>query len=156
MIQRIQTVYLALVFLLVAAMSFLPLIVFHADETVFYMNLFRFEGGANFALHPVLPNIWPLPILASLLAILSIISIFRFRNRRQQLLINSLNMLVNFGLLVLIFVFADAAAKLVEVEDRVIYDVAAYFPILTVLFLILANRSIRKDEKLVKAADRLR
>lgn len=156
MIQRIQSVYLGLVFIIVAVFSFLPLVIFKSGEHVFYMNIFRFEGIENLAFADMLPNIWPIPILTALLGVLAGVSIFRYKNRSQQLKINMLNMLINFGLLISVFLYADSVAQLNEVSDKIIYDIGAYFPIVTVLLLILANRSIRKDEKLVKAADRLR
>jgi len=156
MIQRVQTIYLALVFILIAIMLFLPVVVFHAGDVVFYMNIFRFEGIENLAFAEQLPNIWPLPIFGGFLGIISLVSIFRYNNRKQQMFINMIALMFNFALLAGIFLFADNVAAFEEVNNKVIYDVAAYFPIITVLLLILANRNIRKDEKLVKSADRLR
>jgi peptidoglycan/LPS O-acetylase OafA/YrhL len=156
MIQRVQTIYLALVFILVAIMLFLPVVVFHAGDVVFYMTIFRFEGIESLDFIDKLPNIWPLPIFAGFLGIISLVSIFRYNNRKQQMFINMIALMFNFALLAGIFLFADNVAALEGVEDKVIYDIAAYFPVITVLMLILANRNIRKDEKLVRSADRLR
>ena len=156
MIQRVQSIYLALVFILVAIMSFLPLVVFHSADVVFYMNIFRFEGVDSLAFVNDMPNIWPLPILASLLAILSVLSIFRYKNRKQQMTMNMVAMLMNFGLLGAIFYYSDVVSKMETVSAPPTYDVAAFFPIVTVLLLILANRNIRKDEKLVRESERLR
>lgn len=156
MIQRIQSVYLVLVFIIIAVLSFLPLVLFHTEDQIFIMNLFRFEGVESFSFASSLPNIWPIAILAALMGILAGVSIFRYKNRSQQLKLNMLNMLVNFGLLISIFLYADTVAQLPEVTDKLSYDLGAYFPIVTVVLLILANRNIRKDEKMVKAADRLR
>jgi hypothetical protein len=36
------------------------------------------------------------------------------------------------------------------------FEIGAYIPIINLLFLFLANRSILKDEKLVRSVDRLR
>ena len=156
MIQRVQSIYLALVFILIAIMSFLPLVVFHSADVVFYMNIFRFEGVGSLDFVNDLPNIWPLPILASLLAILSALSIFRYKNRKQQMTMNMVAMLMNFGLLGVIFYYSDVVSKMETVAAPPTYDVAAFFPIVTVLLLILANRNIRKDEKLVRESERLR
>ncbi len=156
MIQRIQSIYLGLIFILVGVMAFLPLVIFHAGDHVFYMNIFRFEGASTLPFAQQLPNIWPIAILAALLGTLAGISIFRYNNRKQQLKINMFNMLINFGLLVAIFLYADQVAQLATVSDKVTYDIAAYIPVITVLLLILSNRSIRKDDKLVRESDRLR
>ncbi len=156
MIQRVQTIYLAIVFILVAVMSFLPIVVFHTGDLFFYMSIFRFEGVDAIPFASKLPNIWPLPVFAALLGVISLVSIFRYNNRKQQMFINMIALMFNFALLAGIFLFADKTASLPEVDNKIIYDVAAYFPVVTVLMLILANRNIRKDEKLVKSADRLR
>ncbi len=156
MIQRVQSIYLILIFVLVGVMSFLPLVIFQTSDHIFYMNLFYFEGVEHLSFAVDLPNIWPIAALAIVLALLSVYSLFRFQNRKQQMLLNMINMLVNFGLLISIFLYADSVASFADVKGEVIYDVAAYFPIVTVLLLILANRNIRKDEKLVKESDRLR
>ena len=156
MIQRIQSLYLALVFVLVAVMSFLPIVLFQASDVVFHMSLFNFEGTENLAFISELPNPWPIPILAALLGILSLVSIFKYKSRKSQMLINTVNLMINFGLLTSIFLYADFVGQLDAVDDKVVYDVAAYFPIVSVLLLILANRNIRKDEKLIKESDRLR
>ena len=156
MIQRVQSIYLILIFVLVGVMSFLPLVIFQTSDHVFYMNLFYFEGVEHLSFAFDLPNIWPIAALAIVLALLSVYSLFRFQNRKQQMLLNMINMLVNFGLLISIFLYADSVASFADVKGEVIYDVAAYFPIVTVLLLILANRNIRKDEKMVKQSDRLR
>lgn len=156
MIQRIQSIYLALVFIIIAIFSFLPLVLFNVGDQLFIMNVFRFEGVENMSFVASLPNIWPLALLTAIMGILSLLSIFRYKNRQQQLKLNMLNMLFNFGLLIGIFLYADNVAKITEVGDKVNYDIGAYFPIVTVVLLIVANRNIRKDEKLVKASDRLR
>jgi glucan phosphoethanolaminetransferase (alkaline phosphatase superfamily) len=156
MIQRIQSVFLGLVFIIIAVFSFLPLAIFKVGESVFYMNIFRFEGVENLTFSNPLPNIWPIAILSVLLGVLAIVSLFRYKNRGQQLKINMFNILVNIGLLISIFVYADMVGQLTDVSDKIIYDVGAYLPIVTIILLVLANRSIRKDEKLVKSADRLR
>lgn len=156
MIQRVQSIYLILIFVLVGVMSFLPLVIFQTSDHIFYMNLFYFEGVEHLSFAVDLPNIWPIAAFAIVLALLSVYSLFRFQNRKQQMMLNMINMLVNFGLLISIFLYADSVASFADVKGEVIYDVAAYFPIVTVLLLILANRNIRKDEKMVKQSDRLR
>ena len=39
---------------------------------------------------------------------------------------------------------------------EVSYHVGCYLPVLAIAFLILANRAIKKDEKLVRSLDRIR
>ena len=65
-------------------------------------------------------------------------------------------MLVNFALLAAIFIYSDMVAALDDVTTEFRYDIAAYFPIVSVLLLILANRNIRADEKMIRQSERLR
>ena len=51
-------------------------------------------------------------------------------------------------------------AKLIEVNLNAspdyLHEIGIYFPLITLVFLLLANRWIIKDEKLVRSLDRLR
>jgi hypothetical protein len=83
-------------------------------------------------------------------------NIFQFKNRKLQIKINMVAMLVNMGLLVAIFVIADKIAALDTVADEYDYLYGSWFPVAGILFLVLANKGIRKDEALVRQSERLR
>ena len=153
MIQRIQTLWLFLVFLMAALTMFFPLATFHgANGELMKMGIFAVEGAGDIAV----PNVSVIGVLVALLAVLGMGNIFQFNNRKRQLKINMVAMLVNMGLVIAIFLLADKIAALDDVLDKYDFEFAAYFPVASVLFLILANRNIRKDEALVKQADRIR
>ncbi len=153
MIQRIQSVYLLLVFILAALVIFFPIVEFHADNQTFYLRVFGFSGADGIE---NLPNASIIGILTAALGIISIGTIFQFSNRKLQMKLNGVALLVNFGLLISIFLITDKAVALEKVYDNLEYTYGAFFPIASVLFIILANRSIRKDEALVKQSERLR
>jgi len=152
MIQRIQTVFLFLVFLVAILLMFFPLASFHIDESVFQMNLFGFDGANH--LDAEMPNIMAIGILDALLGIMALFAIFQFKNRKFQMKLVMIIMLINFGLLAAIFYYAEQVGTSLDIKAN--YDIAAYFPIVSVLFLIYANRNIRADEKLVRQSERLR
>ena len=154
MIQRVQSIYLLLVFVAAVVLIFMPLATFHSGDIAFQMNIMGFQGAGTDGLE--LPDVYIIGILTALLGILSLVTLFQYRNRKLQLKLNMLNLLINFGLLVAIFLFAEKVAGLEAVSDTFEYDVAAYFPIASVLFLILANRNIRADERLIRNSERLR
>ncbi len=152
MIQRIQTVFLFLVFVVALLLIFFPLASFNIDGSVFQMNIMGFDGVDH--LDTEVPNNMAIGILDALLGIISLFAIFQFKNRKLQMKIVMINMLINFALLAAIFYYADFVATSLSIKAD--YDIAAYFPIVSVLLLILANRNIRADEKLVRQSERLR
>jgi hypothetical protein len=141
MIQRLQSVWL----LLAAAAAFCSL-------------QFSFYSGHLIAANQPKPvaeltaqsNLLLL-ILSAGVGIASLISIFLYKNRKTQLRIVLITLLVSIINLVLFF---TQTQKFVPGEGN--YNLTAIFAFVVPVFLILTMRGIRKDEKLVKSLDRLR
>lgn len=92
-----------------------------------------------------------IPIFASVL--LAIISIFKYKNRQTQFVLNRLNSLFIFILLgVFVYVPLMIPGE-TQVSEK---GIGLFFPIISIVFLVLANKAIKKDERLVKSVDRLR
>ena len=141
MIQRLQSVWL----LLAAAAAFCSL------QFSFYSgNIIAANQAKSFAVLNAQSNLLLL-ILSAGVGIASLISIFLYRNRKTQLRIVLVTLLVSIINLVLFF---TQTKKFVPGESS--YNLTAIFAIVVPVFLILAMRGIKKDEKLVKSLDRLR
>ncbi|MET2985831.1 DUF4293 domain-containing protein [Aureibaculum conchae] len=144
MIQRIQTLYL-----LLAAVCSIGLI--HVFDL--WINK---AGSSYYALDLIANNEFTLkiiPILFIASGIMSIVSVFMFKKRKNQFVINRLNILVNFILLgVLIYHLLTLSGES-QVSEK---GIGAFLPIVVVVLLAIANRAIKKDEDLVKSVDRLR
>ena len=54
------------------------------------------------------------------------------------------------------FVYAKIIETNLFASPDYLEEAGIYFPLISLIFLILANRSIMKDEKLVRSVDRLR
>ena len=122
MIQRIQTVYLLAVAIIVA----LPILL-----------------GLD----------WLRIVLFTLSTILAIYSIFKYKKRSVQQWLNWLNILINFTLLgIFVYQMLNSSGEIFISEK----GVGVFVPVLSIVFLFLANKAIRRDEKFVKSADRLR
>lgn len=54
----------------------------------------------------------------------------------------------------------DSQAKALAMQNvegiHIVYGISSYIPIAQIILLILAQRAIRKDEKLVRSSERLR
>jgi hypothetical protein len=94
-------------------------------------------------------------VLFGLSTALSIITLLGYKNRQRQFVLNRLNIILNF---ILIGLFVYRSLNLSGEVTEVISEkgIGMFLPIVSILFLILANRAIKKDEDLVKSVDRLR
>ncbi len=101
----------------------------------------------------------PLGMLGILASILSIVTIFLFKNRPLQIKLIWTTILETTGILVLQFYIANNSIEgnklVVGILGSNIY-LGIFVPLLTLFFLILAVMGIRQDEKLVRDTDRLR
>ncbi len=144
MIQRIQSLYLLVAALISGGLIFVFNIWTEKSQKVVF--------AADLISDPVIIH---KTILFSFLisALLSVISIFLFKNRQLQFVLGRLNMLVNLYLLgVLIFVSQTVSGE-TSVSEK---GIGMFLPIIVVLLLVIANKAIKKDEDLVKSVDRLR
>ena len=96
---------------------------------------------------------WLRIVLFTLSTILAIYSIFKYKKRSVQQWLNWLNILINFTLLgIFVYRMLNSPGESFISEK----GVGVFAPVLSIVFLFIANKAIRRDEKLVKSADRLR
>uniref|UniRef100_UPI0040499508 DUF4293 domain-containing protein n=1 Tax=Flavobacterium sp. TaxID=239 RepID=UPI0040499508 len=136
MLQRIQTVYLLLVLVFSCVLpNFLQLGVQKDGNALFFTDNFLYMG---------------LFVASGLLALLSI---FSFKKRQNQFVLGRLNMILN---LILLGLLVFNSLKLSGESQVSVKGIGIILPILSIVFLVLANKAIKKDEDLVKSVDRLR
>ncbi len=160
MIQRIQSLLLLLAAVAFGLMYCFPIASLVPDinstDVVRYdlYNYYLFVATKNV---PEVNYIITLPmaITTGLAGILSLITIFLYKNRIKQMNLVKLTVFINILLVVGIFFWYSGIIE-EKTGTQPSYDVSAYFPLITLVFLILAFRSIRKDERMVRAAERLR
>ncbi|MEM9361988.1 MAG: DUF4293 domain-containing protein [Bacteroidota bacterium] len=85
--------------------------------------------------------------------VLAIISIFMYKKRQNQFVLNRLNMILNLFLLGFFVYRSLSLSGETEVSEK---GIGMLIPVFSIVFLVLANRAIKKDEDLVKSVDRLR
>ena len=145
MIQRIQSLWLFLAALANAGLFFFDQ--YHADVTV--------NGAA--AVHSIKVNDhFPSLLLALVITILPFAAIFMFGNRKRQRTMALLSMVFTLGFLALTLMRVGNFNNGSSAPANGSYWIGSILPIISVIFLILAIRGIRKDEKLIKSLDRLR
>ena len=137
MIQRIQTLYLAIVVFISAILCF-----------SFISLCLDLDGN------PVYLSNEPLYFVLFLISgTLAFVSIFLFRKRQLQFVLGRLNIISNLILLVL---FVYRLLNLSGQYENSDYGIALILPIFSIFLLVLANKAIKKDEELIKSVDRLR
>ncbi len=158
MLQRIQTVYLAIAALACILMFFFPLASFYHELNgnykffIYGLRSMDPEPQVTFSVYFTIPLIFM--VIASF--IFSVSTILLFKNRPLQIRLCSFNMLTNVVLVMVIFFFYATKIKTMTLIEPEYNYTGMVLPLVSILFLMLANQAIRKDEKLVKSVDRLR
>ncbi len=137
MIQRIQSIYLLLSTAAIALFNFLPLGI---DET------------PEPDIIAMAPNFIELFGIAIGIGAISLINTFLFKNRKLQMNICKLTMVLILGLI------GASAYFLLGVPETTIESphVGLIMPLFALIFSFLAMKKIGQDEKLVRSIDRLR
>lgn len=139
MIQRVQSIYLLLAGLALIVLLFLP---------VGYQIQ---ESGAtvSIAMSQNLPTV----TLSILTVIISLITVFQYKNRGFQLKLASVSILFALLTTISIAVFQFITGNtLLTAPNFIPYG----FAVFAIVFLFLAYRGIDADDKLVRSMDRLR
>ena len=137
MIQRIQSLYLLIAAIISGGLSF----VFYLWQNVKEVLIFAKDNMLFLSLFMVS-------------AALALITIFLFKNRQLQFVLGRVNIILNLILLGL-FVYRSLSlsGEISEISEK---GIGMLLPIFSIVFLVLANKAIKKDEDLVKSVDRLR
>ena len=151
MVQRIQTIWLLLAAITILGLLFVPVLsasVNNTHYTLYGTGLTSRSGGApsNFT------NI-PLFVSTVLAGLISLVNIFNFRNRKLQIRIASLNILLILGLS---FWLSQLGKNMPGGLEQADIHAGLFLPIVAISFTLLAIRGVKQDEKLIKSADRLR
>jgi hypothetical protein len=157
MIQRIQTVYLLLLIAAFAALFFIPLssvtVATNGIEQLHVLSVNSHKVFEGDVVKQTFPEMMLMAINAAII-LLALVTIFSFKNRKLQMLICKLLMVAVIIFVLLAFRATDAIAAVANA--KAIYQAGAYIVIVSLLFIYLALNGIKKDEELVRSADRLR
>lgn len=139
MLQRIQTIYLILAAITTGVLPFVfPLWKQITGTTTVD---FYFMTEINYV------------ALFGLSTTLSIVSIMTYKKRQNQFVMGRLNIILNLFLLGLFVYRLLTVSGEASVSEK---GIGMFLPIVAIVFLVLANKAIKKDEDLVKSVDRLR
>jgi len=129
MLQRIQTIYMFL--------SLLGLL--------FYAYL-GFLGQ-------IVPDCFRYTLIGGLASLILLTNIFMYKNRNLQI---KLNYLIIFASIVLLGLSIYQNGFLSGEKQFSEKDIKLLVPVISIVFLLIANKYIKRDERLVKSVDRIR
>ncbi len=155
MIQRIQTLYLILTSIL--PLLFLKLKFFEfttGDGEEYYLGFKGLYAPGVDHILSVTRQFWPLALLILLIPALALVTIILFRNRKLQMRLSIVIMILSAGLVAMVVFYSISIIK--EFHAKLIPGIMMVAPLLVLIFSFLAWRGIAKDEKLVRSYDRLR
>ncbi|MDR3047702.1 MAG: DUF4293 domain-containing protein [Bacteroidales bacterium] len=158
MIQRIQSVYLLIAAIACIFLLFIPIGTFDTEQGRFVFKAFFIKDIT--AESGIVMTTFYIGILLAINAIFSIIAIFYYKNRAKQVRFAYINMFIFLiTIALMLFVYPDYLIpnKFGIAKGAIDYNYwILLFMILTAGGLFFANKAIKKDEKMIKAADRLR
>lgn len=129
MLQRIQTIW---IFLAVLAAVFL------------------FVTGQDVIISDSIPV---LNIGCIILVLVGLLSVFSYKNRKKQILLNNISIIINALLIGVLIYWLLKLSGGMEIPEKGIEPI---FSLIAMICLFIANIYIKKDERLVKSVDRLR
>ena len=139
-IQRKQSLFLLLAAILMGLYAFMPLLINARGEVILGGMTFEGIGGVVF-------------ILNCLVALLSLITIFKFKSLRFQ------KKLCIINILLIIASIATICTVAFMQEDCDLIGSLTYFnvlPVVAIVFLLLAHKGISHDQKLLRGSSRIR
>lgn len=159
MLQRIQTIFLLLVILFMTLSFFFPLWASVNQEGIklyelMNLKLIDYASGSG-----VVEIFMPYCFVASLAAAcitVAIIEITKFKDRLLQMKLGALNAMLMAGTMGLSVYFATDVMKSVAASGAGQFGIGLFAPGAAMICNIIANRFIRKDERLVRSVDRIR
>lgn len=155
MLQRIQSVYLLFAALLIFALFLFPLThnvyVNNVSSTIKITGIYQDVNGQENQVTPFTA----LTMVTPIIGLIPLVIIFLYKNRKQQVALCYSAILVIIGYSFwLSQTIKNATGGLELHADNV--GIGIFLSSISIVMLILAAKSIRKDEKLVRSADRLR
>ncbi|WDF56405.1 DUF4293 domain-containing protein [Mucilaginibacter sp. KACC 22063] len=155
MIQRIQTVYLLFAALVIFSLYLFPLahdvLIDGIPSTIKVTGIYQTINGqvANKA------SFVALTAVTALVGLIPLVIIFLFRNRKQQVALcySAILVIIGFSFWVAQTVKNATGGVVLSTNNM---GIGIFLSSISIVLLILAAKSINKDEKLVRSADRLR
>jgi len=155
MLQRIQSIYFLFASLALFALFLFPLVhnvyVDGKPLTIMVTGVYQDANGQQ--VHTEF--FMALTIVAVLIAIIPLAVIFLYKNRKQQIALGWSTILVIIGFSFWMAKTVEGVMGSIQIDTHN-WGIGLLLSSISIVFIILAVNAVKRDEKLVKSADRLR
>ncbi len=156
MLQRIQTIYLLIAILCNALMMFIPLFSFSIQEINYTITACIIKETANGQIQKNISSFWILiPLILSIFSMT--IAMFSYHNRMKQIKLCKLIMAFQPVIIILAisWLLSSFPIEMAEMIQKT-KPLSLIFPVVSMVWIYLAIKQIKKDDELVKSIDRIR
>ena len=162
MVQRIQSLYLIGVIVCQSLLFATALATFSGYDSSYNLSIFGFYKLTSAGAEQLL-NYYTLMIVNVIIILFTWYIVMSYKNRRLQMRLASFNVLMLSAFIVLMFFDFDNANKFISEANNnntkelsTTYGIGMALPVLSIILNIFAIRGIKKDDDLMKSADRIR
>ncbi|WP_080058728.1 DUF4293 domain-containing protein [Spirosoma aerolatum] len=157
MIQRVQTIFLFLIAVAMGTALATPLWEKSGTKSTEMAHLSALQYTQQQGVTTYADTVWYLALLIALVGVVALYAIFQYRNRLTQTALCAVNALMLTAIMGIVLYRTLYLGKLYgDPENQGDFLTGFYAIIAALVFNALANRFIRRDEKLVRDSDRLR
>lgn len=139
MIQRIQSIWFFIAAIMIALM--------------FYFD--TYVGTGNTISNINIGNDFIGIILAAVSILITLYTIFLYKNRKRQITYAWLAIILTLALLAYNYIAIDITKEKLGITEGH-YWIGIFLPVVSVVFLFMGMMGIKKDQQLIKSLDRLR
>lgn len=155
MIQRIQSVYFLAIVVLSIITLLSPMVDLYnqVDMSIYLLNykgVYLINPAGNIYHSNV---IW-LTIIAAMVPLISLFTIFLYKKRIAQIRFSIINMFLMAGFYALLFIYIWFAGQNLHTDWSL--HLTTSFPLINIVLNFLAIRAIGKDDALIKSVNRIR
>ncbi len=154
MIQRKQTLYLLLGFLILGSLFFQGMGTYAGPDGVFELRFYGLVDITNPSAPTTFYYVFSLAMLIILPTLLEFIAIFMYKRRPKQMRVCAISTGLQIGLAIMLFIINRMFASELEVEWN--FHHACILPLISAVLTYLAYRRIDDDETIVNSLNRLR
>jgi hypothetical protein len=156
MIQRIQSVFLLLTAIFAVFQFFFSVAWFYGDLNTIQFFVHRIVDHVPMN-EPLFTAYFLIPIIliASILVLLPLLTIFSYRNLSRQLkMIRAIILMTLLQIGLMFFFYVDRISRIVSASPE--YGFGVFIPLIIFVFAYLSLKGVQKDIKLLRSVDRLR
>lgn len=160
MLQRIQSIFLFILAVTMVTMFHYPVWT-KIDATegyVYTMYVTHFEqfNGEGEIVNTVLYPYVLMGVLAGISAGIALCEIFLYRHRQIQIKLGAFNSLIIAALIGLALYLSTQDEKVILPNEKGTYKLGFILPAIAIICNVIADRLIKRDEKLVQSVNRMR